>query len=101
MGHINTVVAKKAVAKLKQARRCEQFGHRLGIMMRNGETVAHVDLNKQAIRNILQATLDDDAEDWEIAFAEKLNTNVEKQCRNTLLIASLHPVARKQVSRAT
>ena len=41
-------------------------------MAKKGAATAHYDLNKQAIQNIIQATLNDETDELVIALAENL-----------------------------
>ena len=54
IGHLKSEEAKKSTRYLKQARRCEQYLHRLKLQAEGKEKVTHGELNKQAAKNITE-----------------------------------------------
>ena len=86
--HLRNEWSYKVNANIKQARRCEQYVHRLELFARNEGTDTHAGLNVEAINGITKATGEKD-EDWQLELVATLNKKDINQKTNTMLIPKL------------
>ena len=93
IGHLKSEEAQKSTRYLKQARRCEQFLHRLKLQVEGKGKETHGELNKQAAGNIIEAMIGD--EQWETDFIQKLTKTDESRIHDTLLIPGLQRAAER------
>ena len=93
IGHLKTKEAQKSLNYLKQARRCEQYVHRLKLKTEGNAKETHKDLNKQAAANIIRASLRE--EQWETDFIVKLMEVEEESQNDTILTPMLQRAAEK------
>ena len=89
----HTIASQKAIKKLKQARVCEQYAERVGIMQNRGMKEEYVELNSQAIKMIEEGA--DGEKECERQLVQHLNSDNEKQSRNTMRIPTLKISAQK------
>ena len=85
--HIRNKTSRAAHDALCQARRCEQFAHRLEIMQLKGEKLAHWKLNKEAIAN--KSKKCDNKETWQNVSRILLNRKQESQYKKPAMIPIL------------
>ena len=80
--HLRNKWSRKALAALRQARRCELYAVRLEMFAKHEATEVHAKLNKDAIRGITKAVEEgcEWQEDLASAISKKTLTNVLTLC---------------------
>ena len=91
--HLRNPESRKALRNLRQARRCEQYAHRLELACKERANDIHEKLNFEAIKGITKAS--DESIDWEIDLIQKLGNDPVRSSKNTMLIPVLNKAATK------